>query len=276
MRESAYRVLCAIGGWDPTGGAGLAADIETFAAHDYRACGVLTALTVQGRAGVTSIAPRPASEVAKALEAAVDAQSPAGIKVGMLGKASTARVLERAARRLAPVPWVLDPVLAAGAGGALLAPAALPALLRLASRAQVVTPNLPEALQLLGRPASDTQEDPVALARQLHRLLGGPAILLKGGHGSGPTVVDILIWAGVTRRFAHTRVQGPTLHGTGCTLAAALLARLADGADLVEATELSIAYVRDAIAVTQREQGWCLRRPQAAPTPVSKVRRDPP
>lgn len=276
MRESAYRVLCAIGGWDPTGGAGLAADIETFAAHGHPACGVLSALTVQGRAGVTRIASRPASEVAKALEAAVEARSPAGIKVGMLGRASTARVLERTARRLAPVPWVLDPVLAAGAGGALLPPSALPALRGLASRMQVVTPNLPEALQLLGRPDADASDDPVALAEQLHGLLDGPAILLKGGHGSGSTVVDVLIGRGVRRRFARARVPGPILHGTGCTLAAALLARLADGADLVQAAELAIAYVRDAITLTQRERGWCLHRPQAAPTPARAEREDAP
>ncbi len=264
-RASAYRLLCAIGAWDPTGGAGLVADVETFAAHGARACGVVTALTTQGPAGVAGVTRRPAREVRAELLALARTEAPAAFKVGVVASAPVARVLAALRARLGPGPWVVDPVLEAGAGGRLLPRRAQPGLEVLLRRADVVTPNVPEALALLGRPRRPRGLDPLALARHLHRRLGGPAVLLKGGHQPGRAIVDVLVGPGLERRWSHPRQAGPTLHGTGCTLASALLARLAEGQPLDAAAEGAIGYVQEAIATTHAQGHWCLRRPPAAP-----------
>lgn len=264
-RAPAYRVLCAIGAWDPTGGAGLIADVETFAAHGARACGVVTALTVQGPEGVAGVTPRPARQVGAELLALARTEEPAAFKVGVVARASVARALAALRARLGPGPWVVDPVLQAGAGGRLLPRHAQPALEVLLRCADVITPNVPEALALLGRPPRPQGVDPLALARRLHRRLGGPAVLLKGGHRPGGTLVDVLLGPGLERRWSHPRQAGPPLHGTGCTLASALVARLAQGQPLDVAAEAAIGYVQAAIAATHAEGRWCLRRPPAAP-----------
>jgi len=257
--------LCSIAGWDPTGGAGAQADLETFAAHGAAGVAVLTASTVQGREGVSEVLPLPGAHVERALGAIRAHRPPAGFKVGML---ATGEVADAVARALAEdaTPRVVDPVLQAGAGGALTDAGAVPGLLRLAAGARLVTPNLPEAARLLGidEISSAAQADAAGLLR---KRLGCEAVLLKGGHGEGAAVVDVLAHAGGLSRWTHPRVAGGPYHGTGCTLASAALVALACGRDVVEAAGAAIAYVQKALESAVRRGLWCLPRPPGGLSP---------
>jgi hydroxymethylpyrimidine/phosphomethylpyrimidine kinase len=258
--------LCSIAGSDPTGGAGTTADLETFRAHGCAGVAVVTATTRQGRAGVEAVEARAADAVARDLEAALASGEVAAVKVGMLATAAIARAVARGLAGRFRGPVVLDPVLAAGAGGRLLEEGALPALEDLARRATLVTPNLPEAREILG-PGGDAAADPEALARALSARWGGVAVLLKGGHAAGPLVLDLLLADGRATAHEHPRIPGPPLHGTGCTLASAVAARLARGEPLPEAVGGAIRYLVAAIEATRAAGGWRLRRPPAAPPP---------
>jgi hydroxymethylpyrimidine/phosphomethylpyrimidine kinase len=257
--------LCSIAGWDPTGGAGAQADLETFAAHGAAGVAVLTASTVQGREGVVEVHPLPGGHVERALRAIRAQRSPAGFKVGML---ATGEIAEAVARALAgdDGPRVVDPVLGAGAGGTLTEAQALPALWRLAAGARIVTPNLPEAARLLGVETIDSTDQGEA-ARLLRDRLGCEGVLLKGGHGEGGTVVDVLAHPGGLSRWSHPRIAGGPFHGTGCTLASAALVALARGRDVVEAAGSAIGYVQAALEAAASRGLWCLPRPPGALSP---------
>lgn len=239
-------MLCTLAGLDPTGGAGIAADLRTFAAHGGWGTAVVTAIALQDEEGVRAVHPVDPEVLRAQLQAALLA-GPAALKVGML---ATRELLEAAADVLdehgAP-PLVLDPVLAAGAGGALLEAEALPALSeRLAPHTTVLTPNLPEAARLLGLDEL-AQGSEVEAAHAL-RELGWSAVLLKGGHGAGTTCVDRLVTATGEQAFERPRVPGPTLRGTGCTLASAIAANLAAGVELEEAVRAAGDWLHGEIA----------------------------
>jgi len=243
--------LLTIAGSDSGGGAGIQADLLTFAAHGAYGLSAVTAVTAQDTLAVHAVHPVPPEVVAAQIDAAFGDIGVDGVKIGMLGSAAVATaVAERLAVHLAALaawpPVVLDPVLAATAGPPLLAGDALPVLVgELVPLATVVTPNLPELARLTGLPAGD-EEARVAAARELvHR---GPAVLATGGHGRGDEVVDLLVTAAAVYRFARPRLVSAAGHGTGCTLAAALAARLAAGEPLPAAAEGAIDYVRGALA----------------------------
>jgi len=226
--------LCTIAGLDPTGGAGIAADLRTFAAHGAWGIAVVAAITVQDDSGVRRVEPIEPALVAEQLRIALG-QGPAAVKLGMLATAEIVGVVAGSLGTYAG-PVVLDPVLAASAGGALLAAAGVDRLLEaLGPRTTLLTPNLPEAARLLGRPAL-RDGDALGAARALHAM-GWKAVLLKGGHGEGGRCVDHLVAEGGERSFARARIPGPTLRGTGCALASALAACLAAGASPAEAAE---------------------------------------
>lgn len=249
MYRSNHRVLCAIAGLDPTGGAGIAADLRTFAALGGWGMAVVTAVTVQDEAGVHAVRPLAGALVADQLRRALGG-NPLALKVGML---ATREVLEAVAGvfdEAGAAPLVLDPVLAAGAGGRLLEPPAVGRLVeRFGPHATVVTPNLPEAAELLGLDAIPP-EDALEAARAL-RARGWQAVLLKGGHGAGPQSVDHLVGPDGEHCFERTRIAGPTLRGTGCTLASAIAAGLAVGEPLRSAVGLAGDWLHARIAEAQ-------------------------
>ncbi len=231
------RVLVAAG-LDPTGGAGLAADVEALLAVGARALPVATALTVQGAPGAMAFEPVPARFVAAQVEGLLRGRAarPAAAKTGMLGSGANAAALARLfAGPLAGLPLVVDPVLAASSGLRLLevrrgrtAGAALAPLLACAT---VVTPNWPELAELSGAGAGALRSDDDAI--EAARRLPSPAVLVKGGHRRGAPV-DLLVRGRDVRRFEGRRRPG-TARGTGCRLASALAGLLARGMPLERA-----------------------------------------
>lgn len=242
--EAPPRVLT-IAGSDSGGGAGVQADLKTFAAHRVFGMSVITSVTAQNTVEVRAVHQVPPPVVRAQIEAVLDDVGVDAIKIGMLGDAETVSVVADVLGARDPVPIVLDPVMVAKSGDRLLATDAVETLYRrLLPLASVVTPNLPEAAVLTGRP--DTTE-PLELARLLASATGG-AVLVKGGHGSGEEVVDLLLCDGEARRFRHPRRRTRATHGTGCTLSAAIAARLARGATTPRAVEGAIDYLQRALA----------------------------
>ncbi len=246
MLRADYIPLCTIAGSDPTGGAGLQGDLKTFAAHGVRGTAVVSALTVQGARGVSRVEAVAPDLVAEQLRVVLEEVRPRALKTGMLWDGPTIRAVASLLEAAPRAPLVVDPVLAASAGGDLLRPEALPALLEaLLPLATVITPNLPEAARLLGRATIAPGEEDDA-ARALLRL-GCRAVLLKGGHGVGPEAVDVLATPSGVQRFALRRLPGADPHGTGCALSAALAARLGLGRPLEVAVAGAKAYVHRAL-----------------------------
>jgi hydroxymethylpyrimidine/phosphomethylpyrimidine kinase len=234
-----------IAGSDSGGGAGIQADLKTFSAFRVFGMSVLTAVTAQNSVGVTGVHNLPPEFVARQLDAVLDDLGADAVKLGML---STAPIIEAVAARLAahrPAPVVLDPVMIAKAGAALLQPDARAALIeRVLPLAEVVTPNLHEAAVLAGMPVA-TEKDMEEAARRIHAR-GPRHVLVKGGH-LADSATDIL-WDGhAFTRFVGERVKSNNTHGTGCTLSAAIAAGLALGRPLTEAIREAKAYVTAAI-----------------------------
>jgi hydroxymethylpyrimidine/phosphomethylpyrimidine kinase len=244
--------LLTIAGSDSGGGAGIQADLKTFAAHGAYGMSVVTAVTAQNTREVRSVHPVPAEIVADQLDAVLDDIEVDAVKIGMLGGAEIVRVVAAGLRRhLAGigVPIVLDPVMVAKSGAALLRDDAVAALLdELLPLASLVTPNLPELARLTGQPVA-SEEERTRAARAL--AARGPAVLAKGGHatlGEGEEVVDLLVTAAEVLRFPHPRIATRSTHGTGCTLSSAIAARLAWGDAVPQAVAGAIDYLQGALA----------------------------
>lgn len=241
----ACRAALAIAGSDSSAGAGVQADLKTFAALGVYGTTAITAITVQNTRGVTGVHPLPSDLVVAQIEAVAADIELHATKVGML---ATAAIVEATAAVIAGLELplvVVDPVLKATGGEALLDDDGIRALsTELLPRALVVTPNIPEAEILSGwtiRSASDVRE----AARRIHRL--GPAVVVTGGHGGGSEVIDLLFDGERFTEFRGRRIDTAHTHGAGCTFASAVAAHLALGSDLVEATAGAHAYVAGAI-----------------------------
>jgi hydroxymethylpyrimidine/phosphomethylpyrimidine kinase len=238
--------LLTIAGSDSGGGAGIQADLKTFAAHGAYGMSAITALTAQNTLGVRAVHVAPAAFVAEQIAAVRDDLPPDAIKIGMLGSAAVVDAVAGALAARRGPPVVLDPVMIAASGDSLLAPDAVAGLReRLAPLAVLLTPNLPEA-ERLGGVAAPTLVARRDLARRLGEL--GPAVLLKGGHAEGAEVVDLLWVAGELHEFRHRRVFTRAGHGTGCSLSAAIAARLGRGEELVAACHGAIDWLVEALA----------------------------
>ena len=236
------RVLI-IAGSDSGGGAGIQADIKAVMAMGGYGATAITAITAQNTVGVHAVTALSPDVVAAQIEAVLDDIGADAIKTGMLGEADTVRRVVSALRVAEDVPVVVDPVMVAKGGQSLLAEDAIRALRdELLPLAWLVTPNLPEAEVLLGGPIRDLAEAATALLRT-----GARAVLLKGGHGDGDTVIDVLADADGVRRFSRPRLQTRHTHGTGCTLASAIAAGLAQRLTLDQAVERARDYVQEAI-----------------------------
>lgn len=240
--------LLTIAGSDPSGGAGIQADLKTFAARGGYGMAVLAALTAQNTTGVTGIHPVPAEFVAAQIEAILADIRVDGVKIGMIGEASVAEAVGNALLPLSGVPVVLDPVMIAKGGAALLMPEAVAALRSaLLPRATMLTPNLPEAAALLGEAEAGTRAEMESQAGRL-RALGPEAVLLKGGHLEGDTSPDVIATATGITWLEGPRVPTRNTHGTGCSLSSALAAELARGAAPEEAARRAKDWLSGAIA----------------------------
>lgn len=241
------RPVLVIAGSDPSGGAGIEADIKTLTALGAYAMTAITVLTVQDTEGITEIHAVPAGFVGRQLRTLLADIGPQAIKIGLLGSArmvdAVALALQEAA---AGVPIVLDPVLKATSGMALLEPAGLHSLIKtLLPMASLVTPNLDEAAALTGRPVK-TLEDMQAAAEALVGM-GAAAALVTGGHLEGDQLFDVLLDADGIKTYEDRRLDSRHTHGTGCTLSSAIAAGLAVGKSLPVAVGEARQFVRRAI-----------------------------
>jgi hydroxymethylpyrimidine/phosphomethylpyrimidine kinase len=251
VNEGTRRVALSIGGSDSGGGAGIQADLKTFAAFGCFGTSVVTAVTAQNTLGVRAVHLVPRSIIATQIDALAEDVPPDAFKIGMLGgEDAVTTVAERVSAR----GWrnlVLDPVIAAGTGEPLLTEAGVSALReRLLQLAVCVTPNLDEAERLTGR----TVRTPDAMVDAGFALLdrGARTVLVKGGHLDSDILVDVLVTADGTERFTRTRLATTSTHGTGCTLSAAITAGLALRRPIDEAVRTAINYVQSALRAAPR------------------------
>lgn len=244
MADFRGRVLI-IAGSDSGGGAGIQADIKTVTALGGYAATAVTAVTVQNTLGVTGVHPIPPAVVEAQARAVLDDIGADALKTGMLGDAA---MVERVAAILdsTRAPAVVDPVMVAKGGAPLLAAQAIEAVRSLmVPRAALLTPNAPEAQALTGLEVETT--DDLRRAGEHLLALGAQAVLMKGGHVEGPLVIDILMTPSGATTFEGERLQTRHTHGTGCTLASAVAAGLAQGLPLTEAVARAWAYVHEAM-----------------------------
>lgn len=242
----------AIAGSDPSGGAGIQADLKAFSALGVYGMAALTALTAQNTRGVSAIhVPPPDFVRAQIADVAADIRVDA-VKIGMIANAEVAAAVADAVRAARLGPVVLDPVMVAKGGHRLLEPDAVAVVRdRLFPLATIATPNLEEAAALLGESVATDRD---AMARQAGRLrrFGVAAVLLKGGHLGSDESPDLLLTSEGETWLEGARVPTTATHGTGCTLSSALAARLAHGDGLADAARAAKAYVAGAIAAAGR------------------------
>ncbi len=260
------RVLI-IAGSDSGGGAGIQADIKAVTMLGGYAATAVTAITVQNTLGVTAVHPVPLDVIEAQGRAVLDDIGADAIKTGMLGDVATVEVVARLIDSAPAVPTVIDPVMIAKGGASLLQAAAISAVKTLMiPRATLLTPNAPEAAALTGLVVES--RDDQRRAGEALLALGAGAVLMKGGHVAGDRVVDLLITPAGETAFEAERIATRHTHGTGCTLASACAAGLAQGLDLTEAVARAWDYVHRAILAAPGlgqghgplDHGWPLHR----------------
>ncbi len=246
-------IALTIAGSDSGGGAGIQADLKTFSALGIYGASVITALTAQNTRGVQAIHDVPPDFVAAQCDSVFSDLAVAAVKIGMLSRAPViAAVTAALDRHAGTIPVVLDPVMVSTSGDRLIGDDAVAALRSdLMTRADLITPNLPEAAALLEEDVARNEAEAEAQGRRLLRH-GARAVLIKGGHGAGAESVDLLVTADGIRRFAAPRAATRNTHGTGCTLSSAVAAGLARGLALPEAVAAAKDYVSGAIAAADR------------------------
>ena len=256
-----------IAGSDSGGNAGIQADLRAFRTFGVHGCTAITALTAQNPFGVRSVLVADAAFMGEQLDAVLDVYGIGALKTGML---ATAEIIEVVASRLSlhnRIPKVIDPVMIATSGASLLADDAVDVLRKqLLSLATLLTPNLPEAAVLLGKPVSTPEEQRDA-ARRLSDMFGC-AVLVKGGHGDGTCAEDVLFDGDTLSLVSSPRIEEPlSTHGTGCSLSAAITASMACGNDLLCAVVEGKAYVYESIrtGVSVGDVATVLGTPQSLP-----------
>jgi hydroxymethylpyrimidine/phosphomethylpyrimidine kinase len=241
-------IALTIAGSDTSGGAGIQADLKTFAALGVYGASVITALTAQNTLGVEAVHMVPPDFVRAQMRAVAADLDVGAIKTGMLGTSAVIKAVAEGLADFARVPVVLDPVMVAASGDPLLDKDAVDTLRKaLIPRVTLITPNLAEASALLGERVARNEDEMATQARKL-LIFGAKAVLLKGGHAEGPEAVDIFIDGEGEMRLSTQRVLTRNTHGTGCTLSAAIAAELVKGASLRVAMATGKAYVTTAIA----------------------------
>ncbi|HEY1310095.1 MAG TPA: bifunctional hydroxymethylpyrimidine kinase/phosphomethylpyrimidine kinase [Pseudolabrys sp.] len=241
-------IALTIAGSDPSGGAGIQADLKTFAALEVYGASVIAALTVQNTQGVTAIHDVSGDFISAQMDAVFSDLDIAAVKIGMLSQVAAIKAVAAGLRRHHAKNMVLDPVMVATSGDRLLANDAIAALRReLIPFVLVVAPNLAEAAALTGASLARNENEMEVQAREILSL-GARNVLIKGGDGDGDESVDILIGQGGVVRMSAQRIATKNTHGTGCTLSSAIAAGLAKGRDLITAAQEAKAYVTGAIA----------------------------
>ena len=245
-------IALTIAGSDSSGGAGIQADLKTFAALGVFGASVITALTAQNTTGVSGIHQVPAEFVTAQIDAVFSDLAVGAVKIGMVAQRESIDAIAAGLTRWSPKHVVLDPVMVATSGDRLLAAEAVDALrTKLIPRASLITPNLPEAAALLDEPMATSE---AAVEDQGKRLLamGCQAVLIKGGHGQGAESIDYLIAAGGASALAAPRIATRNTHGTGCSLSSAIAAGLAKGEAMETAVRNAKAWISAAIASADR------------------------
>lgn len=248
-------IALTIAGSDPSAGAGIQADLKTFAACQVYGTSVITALTAQNSLGVSAVEPVSAEFVRQQLQALLDDMNIGAVKTGML---YSAEVIAAIAEALAAsqLPLVIDPVMISSSGKRLLDVEAERVLIdKLLPQATLLTPNLDEAAALLQAPLAESELDIIEQARALLEL-GPKAVLIKGGHGSGAMASDLLVMSqqlvaiGEDQQYVFNspRLSVNNSHGTGCTLSAAICAQLARGESMLTAVDRAKQYIAGALA----------------------------
>jgi len=239
------RAALTIAGSDSSGGAGIQADLKTFAAHGVFGTSAITAVTAQNTLGVICWQALPADLVTAQIEAVIGDIGADAVKIGMLATAAIVEAVAAAIRELDPPQVVVDPVMIAKGGDRLLDPDAVAALAELLPTAHVVTPNVPEAEVLAGISVRSVEDMRRAGERILR--LGPRVVLVKGGHLDGPDSIDVVCTASGTFEIRRPRILTRHTHGTGCTLSSAIAANLALGLADREAIEAARDYLDGAI-----------------------------
>lgn len=248
--ENSIPNVVSIAGVDPSGGAGVLADVKAMSACGAYACGVIAALTAQNTQTVTGVMPVPAPFLKEQIDTLFDDVRIDAVKIGMLGTVEQIETVADALVRRKPRFVVLDPVMVAKGGSRLLAADAVDALKeRLLPLATIITPNLSEAMCLLGREEDVTEEEFPEVARELWKLLGrrNAWVYLKGGHLEGESAYDLLFNNVVSVPFTAPRVPTKNTHGTGCTLSSAIAAFLPQSVDVPEACRRAKEYLTGAV-----------------------------
>ncbi len=241
-----YPIVFSIAGSDPSGGAGIQADLKTIAALGGYGAAAITALTIQNTRGVKEVYPVSADVVSQQILAVCEDLHPEVVKIGMVATVENVYAIARALRRFRPSQVIYDPVLAATAGRKLIRDNALEALhAELFPLCTLITPNLEEAERLTGLPVRN--EEQMQVAGQRLREQGCPAVLIKGGHLSGEEMTDLLFTPEQLYRFSVPKIDSANLHGTGCTLSSAISTCIALGYTLPEAVRKARSYLIQAI-----------------------------
>ncbi|MFM2422918.1 MAG: bifunctional hydroxymethylpyrimidine kinase/phosphomethylpyrimidine kinase, partial [Pseudomonadota bacterium] len=231
---------------------GIQADLKTFSALGCYGASAITAITAQNTLGVSAIHDCPPDIVRAQINDVLSDLDVKAIKIGMLSRVETIVAVAECLKAYPHIPVVLDPVMVATSGDALLAPEAERAIVEhLFPLALLITPNLAEAARLTGTPIAETEEDRIAQADQLAQM-GAPHILIKGGHGNDAEAVDLLFRGEEITKFASPRIDTKNTHGTGCTLSSAIAANIAMGLDIIEAVQNAKDYVYGAIEASDR------------------------
>jgi hydroxymethylpyrimidine/phosphomethylpyrimidine kinase len=245
-------IALTIAGSDSSGGAGVQADLKTFAAFGVYGASVITALTAQNTQGVTGIHQVPADFVTAQIDAVFGDLDVKAVKIGMVSQRAVIEAIVTGLARWSPKHIVLDPVMVATSGDRLLAPDAIEALgTKLIPRASLITPNLPEAAALLDEQIASSESQIESQGKRL-LAMGSRAVLIKGGHGQGAESIDYLFRQTGVVALPAPRLATKNTHGTGCSLSSAIAAGLAKGDDLVTAVRNAKTWVTAAIAAADR------------------------
>lgn len=244
-----YTTAMTIAGSDPSGGAGIQADIKTMSALGVYACSVVTALTIQNTTGVSEVYPVDKVCIRKQIEAVMSDIAPKVIKIGMVNNRDTAEAIAETLEQYADMQptVILDPIMVSSSGRRLITDDALSFVTdRLIPQCTLVTPNIPEAEILSGIKITGNDERTEAAQRILQ--LGASAVLVKGGHSDSRVKSDLLVTGeGQTKWFSMLGVDTPNTHGTGCTLSSAIASYMAQGELLSEAVHKAKQYVSNAL-----------------------------
>ncbi len=245
-------IALTIAGSDSSGGAGIQADLKTFAACGVYGASVIAALTAQNTRGVTAIHPAPADFITAQIDAVYSDLDVRAVKIGMVSESAAIEAIAAGLDRWSAMHVVLDPVMVATSGDRLLATDAVDALRKLLiPRAALITPNLPEAAALLDVPLASGERDIVHQGEEL-LAIGSAAVLIKGGHGKGAESTDYLVSRDGVVKLAAPRIETRNTHGTGCSLSSAIAAGLAKGETLETSVRSAKAYITAAIAAADR------------------------